>query len=450
MTTVVALVLSGVVLGQVWWLWARRPVTVARLHRQVSRALEPAGRAREALSVPVVAERTGRALRVIGRGVRAVVLHVVPATLGCAVLLVAVDWAAGALWDRVTEPDRPVDTVELASTDLPPTDDPRVDLPAMAGSPWAERYFAELTAMSWTYVPYVGQREAPVHGRYVNSEHGIRASYEPSGADGRDLPVVWFFGGSTLWGEGQRDRHTIPSEVARLAEAAGTPVRVVNFGIRGYSAFQELLVFERELTDRPPPDLVVFYHGFNELSTQTEAPENLSRQPTIFQLAVIGDAFGLAPALPGQVDAGEPSVRRDYLQTSAVHKLLHGIRQLGAIRPAGADEPYYQPPPAEMAAAVDNADAIYRRTMALLHHVAGEHEMAPVVFWQPTGEWLPYDELTDRVADVGGGIDISDALDDPPSPVFIDGIHTNELGARLVAEAMWPYVARRLAGVSEP
>lgn len=73
-----------------------------------------------------------------------------------------------------------------------------------------------------------------------------------------------------------------------------------------------------------------------------------------------------------------------------------------------------------------------------------------LVFWEPTDEWPPYDELTDRVAGVGGGIDISSALDAPEGPVYIDGIHTNELGARLVAEAMWPRLVDRLRAVGEP
>lgn len=389
-----------------------------------------------------------RARRAVARVARGL-WRGVPAAVGGLVLLVALDWAVGAAWDRVAGDDPPpVSSVRpLATQDLPPAEDPRVDLPALADAPWADRYFAELETLDFTYVPFIGPRETPVQGRYVSSADGIRGSYEPAALPD-DAPEVWFFGGSALWGEGQRDAHTIPSEVARLAEAEGRPVRVVNFGVRGYTALQELLVFEQEVERRGAPALAVFYHGFNELSTQVEAPENLSEQPTIFQLATTADAVERAPALPGQVASEvEPSVVQEYRQTSVLTRLGRTVGSLGAITPAAADDrpPFYTPPPAEMAVAVDHAAAIYRRTMAMLAHVAEEHEVPTAVFWQPADRWDPYDELGARVAGVDGGIDVSQALDDPPGPVYLDGVHTNELGARLMAEAMWPTVSTRLA-----
>ena len=35
-------------------------------------------------------------------------------------------------------------------------------------------------------------------------------------------------------------------------------------------------------------------------------------------------------------------------------------------------------------------------------------------------------------------VDLADALDGHPDPLFWDTVHTNEAGARLVAEAAWP------------
>lgn len=188
-----------------------------------------------------VGRRARRRARRLGRAL----WRGVPTVVGGLVLLVALDWAVGAAWDRVVGDDPgPVSSVRpLAAQDLPPAEDPRVDLPALADAPWADRYFAELETLDFTYVPYIGPRERPVQGRYVSSADGVRGSYEPAGL-AADAPEVWFFGGSTLWGEGQRDAHTIPSEIGRLAEAAGNPIRVRNFGVRGYTALQELLVFE--------------------------------------------------------------------------------------------------------------------------------------------------------------------------------------------------------------
>jgi len=245
----------------------------------------------------------------VAGGARTLVLRVVPALLGWLVVIVAVDTAAGLLWDRATGVvQAPEDTLQLRTVDLPPSDDPRAAAEAYDGQAWVDRYFAEFDQLRYGYVPYLGSRVEPVAGRYINSRDGVRRSYQPPGAERAGVPVVWFFGGSTMFGEGQRDLHTIPSEVARRAEADGVTLRVVNYGERGYTAFQEFLLFEQELAEHGPPDLAVFYDGVNELGTQIESPENLSDQPTVYQLATFLDGLERAPALPGVVAPAEPSL----------------------------------------------------------------------------------------------------------------------------------------------
>ena len=68
-------------------------------------------------------------------------------------------------------------------------------------------------------------------GRYVRSQNGQRRTLTlPS--DGPPI-VVWFFGGSTMWGTGQRDERTIPSLVVREASNAGLNLHAVNNGQPG-------------------------------------------------------------------------------------------------------------------------------------------------------------------------------------------------------------------------
>lgn len=395
----------------------------------------------------------GRAARAARRAARVALTRLLPAAVGCLALLVALDWGLGRAWDRVagTPVDVP-DALTLATAALPPAADERVGTPAMAGSPWAERYFAELAAVPFTYVPYVGPREVAVHGRYINSVDGVRASYQPPGADGAGAVDVWFFGGSTLWGEGQRDGHTIPSEVARLAEADGVTLRVSNFGVRGYTAFQEFLVFEQALARRDPPDLVVFYHGINEVYSLLESPSNMGSQPSIFQIDVTADAFHRAPPLPGQQPPPEPSVREAYLRTSVATRLLRAGGGLVAA-PAGAEEPPYQPTPAALERATAESEQIYRRSVALIRHEARDHDVPTAMFWQPAGTEevsSQYYADSERMAAIGGGIDISDALAHPPAPIYIDAVHTNELGARLSADAIWEHLVPMVDGASGP
>ena len=122
----------------------------------------------------------------------------------------------------------------------------------------------------------------------MNVNDGIRRSYEPAASG--DPVEVYFLGGSAMFGWFQRDEHTIPSEVARLAEADGIPVRVVNHATPAYVNWQESLKLQALVTSGHRPDVAVFYDGANELVSQftqgphTDIETTLSRQ--------IGDQLG--------------------------------------------------------------------------------------------------------------------------------------------------------------
>ncbi|MEZ5178646.1 MAG: hypothetical protein R2746_10305 [Acidimicrobiales bacterium] len=107
---------------------------------------------------------------------------------------------------------------------------------------------------------------------FVGTDTDLRYTHV-DGVERRSMPAVpgapevWFFGGSTLFGVGQRDEHTIPSEVARIAEREGTPVTVHDFGWSAYMAWQEVGLLRRLVEERGAPDLLVFFHGLNDFSS---------------------------------------------------------------------------------------------------------------------------------------------------------------------------------------
>jgi hypothetical protein len=374
----------------------------------------------------------------------------IPILVGWVVIIVALDWVAGTAWNEVTGqttalPNERSRAIDLIGKDLPPTTDPRVDSPAYDGVPWVEDYFAELDALRYGYLPYLGPRINDVRGRYFNSTEGIRRSYQPTVPDAVEPIEVWFFGGSTTWGEGQRDLHTIPSEVARLAESHGVFIRAVNMGERGYTAFQEFLLFQQRIDELGPPDLAVFFDGHNEFGTRNEDRTPPVDQPVVFQREALAQAYARAPSLPWITGPlVEPSIRRDYVETSLLHKLLRG---LDLVEPAAAaqEEPPFEPLTAEETLGVF---AVYERSVLLNRELAARSGVAIEQFWQPTGRGAEGADFADVLPD--GVHDIHDAFaSGPPDDlIFIDGGHSNELGARLSAEAMWPHLAptlRRLA-----
>lgn len=361
-------------------------------------------------------------------------LLVVPSLLGWLAVIAAVNYVLGVAWDRMTDDDgfrTATEAVVAGETD------PRVDSPAYADSPWAGAYLEELAQVGSTYQPWALLREAPFSGRYITiDDRGVRRSFEAAGVEPDEAVTIWFFGGSTTWGEGQRDEYTVPSQVARLADAEDLPVRVVNFGVRGYTSYQEFLLFEQEVHRRPAPDLVVFYDGSNDLNVYR--PE--FNDPALIE-AGTPPHYGLE-AIGATLDnvegaTGDPGIVDRYLDHSFVHDLVDGFRDLFGDESAGA-----QGHSEASEALIDQAVATYQRSRSLILAVAAEAELATTFFWQPeAASALSVSEIGTAADRVGPPtIDITDALTDPPAAVYIDGGHTNERGARIVAEAMWEHL----------
>jgi hypothetical protein len=105
-------------------------------------------------------------------------------------------------------------------------------------------------------------------------------------------PMVYFFGGSTMWGDGVPDGATVPSHFA-----ARTGFHSENFGEPGYTAHQSLSLLIQVLQAGHRPDLVVFYDGVNEvwvkcrseLSAKSHEREQQFR--TILRRSFFADSF---------------------------------------------------------------------------------------------------------------------------------------------------------------
>lgn len=293
------------------------------------------------------------------------------------------------------------------------------------------------------YAPFVGSAMRDVSTPLVHVTARVRRSYQPPIPAG-DRPLeVWFFGGSTMFGfDAQRDLHTIPSEFARLAEKAGIPVRVRNYGGPGLVNYQETILLSLLVTGGKRPDLVVFYDGINDASVQI--------------LGLLGDT--------GPV--GEPSVLgADQMRDAVLRE--YQIDGGSAVPPAPLTGQERRPP-FSADAAVSAIATAYQQGIDLSRALASRHHFEVVHLWQPVlyskatldpgeQELLPelgldafrYREWKRLFAAISTGlprgvIDLSAALDGAPGPVFSDNAHTNEVGAELVATAMFAELRPRL------
>ena len=108
------------------------------------------------------------------------------------------------------------------------------------------------------------RRQRDIASPTINVENGERSTWSPPPCRCPRLEV-WMYGGSTTFGLGQRDDHTIPSELARRARADGIDLHVVNRGVIGDTHWAESLRFTWDSEVESKPDLVVFLDGYNEL-----------------------------------------------------------------------------------------------------------------------------------------------------------------------------------------
>lgn len=132
--------------------------------------------------------------------------------------------------------------------------------------PSASQFWGEQSQTRITWMPFVYWVVEPFDGEFIHVDaQGRRATWNNDVHD--ESPRIYFFGGSTMWGEGSRDTYTIPSQTARLLDNAQIPAYVENYGQTGYVSTQDLLLFQFQLMRGNAPEIAVFYQGFNDTLT---------------------------------------------------------------------------------------------------------------------------------------------------------------------------------------
>lgn len=296
------------------------------------------------------------------------------------------------------------------------------------------------------------------HGRYFNVTGGFRVT--------TDLPQrptrrVLMFGGSTLFGQEVPDALTIPSYLQRMLNAQGGRWQVMNFGLVGMNAAQQVRILAR-VAPRPG-DIVVFYHGVNDI-----------------YYSVFG---GYREGWVGGVPAFRP-----VQKLGALHRTLHAWHQRFKDHSYTAQValdiyqrgmPTTVTDPAELGRNVEAAQARFREAVAEGARIAGAAGAEFVHFLQPqvfaNGTLTAYERaLVANPLGTAPGVetafregypkllraaqelarqgiefhDIADALDHRPAgeEVFLDFCHVAHRGNERVAQRlMQDYFRARIA-----
>ena len=156
---------------------------------------------------------------------------------------------------------------------------PRRAAAAYEQADWADQYYREhRQARGMRWQPYVYWRRLAFTGATINID-AVGHRQTPTSETAQHAKQILVFGGSTIWGTGVRDQHTIPSELAALLNLGGSAATVTNLGESGYVSSQGLISLLRELHAGKLPDLVIFYDGVNDVfsalqSGQAGIPQN--------------------------------------------------------------------------------------------------------------------------------------------------------------------------------
>lgn len=326
--------------------------------------------------------------------------------------------------------------------------DPRQKADSYQGADWVPDYYREFKqSRTVVWEPYVYWKRIPFKGKYINiDDNGLRFTKS------RPDPVadIWVFGGSTVWGSGARDGHTIPSQLAdTLFEKYDVNARVVNFGESGYVSTQEVIRLEQMLKGTPPPDLVIFLDGINDvysafLAGEAGIPQNESNRTKEFNLLSENRTSCLTCSYLGSL-IGE----------SNLAQVLRALRKRAGggvkVKPAHKLDDKLAGQVVQKYA--DNVDHVLK--------LAKTYEFKALFFWQPViwkkGALTEYEgkmarkreyakdwhnKVYDRIDNsqflrsLHEFTDISSVFLEEKRPIFLDYAHTSEQGNTIIAELM--------------
>lgn len=313
--------------------------------------------------------------------------------------------------------------------------DVRVRADTYANADWVDDYFRELWQTQVGWEPYVYWRYKRFKGKYLNiTGEGIRITFNSSSFLGPDDKhfKLFMFGGSTMFGTGARDSHTIPSIVSNVLHSEGFEVWIRNFGQSGYVSTQELSALIIELQKGNVPDLVVFYDGVNDVFSGYQSrvagiPQNeINREIEFNSAKDINKAAGL------------------FVGSLLRHsKLLDffGVKKATTNMPGQREDQLAR-----------DIVSIYGANVKLIQGLAKEFGFQAIFYWQPTiftkksrsnyeeqqrenYEFLEpltrsvLEELRNSKIPV---TDLSDVFDEYQEPLYIDFCHLGERGNHLV------------------
>lgn len=328
------------------------------------------------------------------------------------------------------------------------------DSDAYAGFDWAASYFEDLRSANdgFRYEPWSLWKHGDAETTLFNTRNGHRVTWQPPPDDTRESVDVFTFGGSTMYGRESPDHLTLPSQLAqRLAERDdGRRTVVHNYGVSAFTSANELHLLVELLARGERPDVVLFYHGLNDVQTGV----------------AVGSPHFFAEAF------GDRLFRSDRMGVREMAAQLASRSQLVALLTGRHRAATWAAPTVEDPTVMRrNADAlldVYAQRVEVARALGREYGFAVLHYWQAgmyeTKKPLTDEERSLRTSDTmaavfdvfaaaererdfferHGVIDLRHAFDDVQQTIFVDTGHVTPVGNAAVADAILPSLVETL------
>jgi hypothetical protein len=298
----------------------------------------------------------------------------------------------------------------------------------------AKAVFADYGRVKHEYEPFSGWKALPYRGKTTNiSKDGLRTHPGENEIKGKES-VVRFFGGSTMWGEGSDDEHTIPA----LFNATNPQYAVFNHAQLAYNTRQELDALITVYARNEKTDIVIFYDGVNDAAFL--CPKVITDLP----------AHRMVPMYREKLYAGTMTTVKELLASVFVDDILRVI-QKGTFRPTPENSPYDCTTNLEKAEAIAE---IMMKNWEMAHEIVTARNgkfiaiLQPAAFiGKPKTDYLKLDEdlgknvqeiytrLKQKIAERNYPwiVDLSDKFDGDQY-VYIDFCHVSPNGNQIMAD----------------
>lgn len=303
-------------------------------------------------------------------------------------------------------------------------------MPAFANVPWADDLKAEQNRFSASPrpddSPYGPWSLPDFSGEYTNVSDNQRRSYQAT----CDCPrkVVWVVGTSAAFGLGQRDDHTIASNLVRLGEQNGLRLEVRNLSVPGMTLHNEVDGVTKHLElDAERPDLIVFYDGFNDFLYEyiyaTVHPDSFL-EPKDWEGPWLADYLGQAE--PPDLDSERIAPLAQH--AAASYRKLRDQIAATADGYGVATEFFLQAD----AFADPTQSAGFEKILNRAMNTVARQRTLPLVLGEIAEALGP---AVHNMREVVPSID---------EPVFADPAHMNETGSMIIAQHMYEIIEPRL------